>query len=82
MINNDDFIFSYQLMSQIVINSDLSICISSFTDISSNQSISSSRFKSIDQYFIIENNLFYLIEAKKYIAQAISIIYLNILIAN
>ena len=82
MINDDDFIFSYQLISQIITNSDLSIRISSFDNISNNQSASSSRFKSIDQYFIIENNPFYLLETKKYLTQIISMIYLNILIAN
>ena len=69
-------------MSQIITNSDSLIHISSFTNISSNQSISFSRFKLIDQYFIIKNNSFYLAKAKKYIAQAIFIIYLNILITN
>ena len=82
MINNDDFIFLHQSISQIITDSNSLICVSSFDDVSDNQSILSSRFKSIDQYFIIENNSFYLIEAKKYLAQTISMIYLNILIAN
>ena len=82
MINDDDFIFSHQSISQIITDSDLSIRVSSFDDVSSNQSESFSRFKSIDQYFIIENNSFCLIEAKKYLIQIISMIYFNILIAN
>ena len=82
MINNDDFIFSYQLISQIIIDSDLSIYILFFDNISNNQLALFSRFKSIDQYFIIENNSFYLLETKKYLTQIISMIYLNILIAN
>ena len=82
MINDDDFIFSYQSISQIVTDSGSSIRVSSFDNISSNQSTSSSRFKSIDQYFIIENNPFYLLETKKYLTQIISMIYLNILIVN
>ena len=82
MINNDDFIFPYQLISQIIIDSDSSIYILFFDNISNNQLTSFSRFKSIDQYFIIENNPFYLLETKKYLTQIISMIYLNILIAN
>jgi len=82
MTSDDDFIFPHQSMSQIVTDSDSSIPVPSFADISSSQSAPSSRFKSIGQYFIIENNPLCLAEAKKYVAQAISMIYLNILIAN
>jgi len=82
MTNDDNFIFPYQSISQIVIDSDSSIHVSSFDDISDNQSISFSRFKSIGQYFIIENNPLCLVEAKKYLVQIISMIYLNISIVN
>ena len=73
MINNNEFIFLNQSISQINKNLDIS------TKISYNNTLI---LKSINNYFIIENILEYLIEVEKYFIKVINNIYLNSKIIN
>ena len=76
MINDNEFIFLNQLIFQIIIKSNFLI------KVLNNQLISFLRVKSIEIYFIIKNNPFFLMKTKKYHSQSLFIIYLNILITN
>jgi hypothetical protein len=76
MTSNKEFIFPNQSISQIATEPDSSV------GGSNSQSASSSRVKSIGAYFIVENNPLSIAEAKKYLPQSTSVVYLNALIAN
>ena len=67
MTSDDESIFLNQSVSQIVTEPDSSIDIS-YDEVSNSQTAPASMFKSIGPYFIIENNLLCLAEAKRYLA--------------